>query len=83
VAVLRRAFPDGPTVEEYRALISVLRGQYSDRGLSAVLGELTGRHPAEVSNDAADWPPKPVAPPGVVEDVRARLDAVGWDWCQG
>jgi hypothetical protein len=53
LADLRRAYPDGVPPGEYLPLLVVLQQDMSARNLALVVGELTGKDPVVVENDAA------------------------------
>ena len=53
LAALRRAYPDGVPPGEYLPLLVVLQQDMSARNLALVVGELTGKDPVVVENDAA------------------------------
>jgi hypothetical protein len=52
LAALRRAYPGGVPPGDYLPLLAVLR-KLSARNLALVVGELTGKEPAILENDAA------------------------------
>jgi hypothetical protein len=53
LAALRRAYPDGVPPGEYLPLLALLRQDMSAKNLALVVGELTGKDPIVVENDAA------------------------------
>jgi hypothetical protein len=53
LAALRRAYPGGVPSGDYLPLLAVLREELSARKLALVVGELTGKAPVIVENDAA------------------------------
>lgn len=55
LATLRQAYPDGVPPGEYAPLLALLREDMSAKNLAVVVGELTGKDPIVVENDAAAW----------------------------
>jgi hypothetical protein len=53
LAALRRAYPEGVPPGEYLPLLVALQQDMSARNLALVVGELTGKDPVVVENDAA------------------------------
>ena len=76
---LRKAFPSGLPDRDYMPLLAVMYDDYSDRQLAALVAEFTGRHPIDVSGDAAHAQGSLRPEKADVERVRLALRAAGYE----
>lgn len=82
-AMLKCAFPNGVTDEEYWSILSILHQVMSFWTIADVLSALTNKERIEVYNDASGFGLD--APPNIddVERVKSKLRACGYDeWLQ-
>jgi hypothetical protein len=79
--LLKCAFPNGISDEEYWPVLSLLHQVMSFRTIAKVLSVLSNKHRTEVFNDASGYGLDPPPPLEDVERVRQKLNACGYeDW---
>lgn len=77
--LLRCAFPDGVSDENYWPLLAILHPHMSFRTLARVLAALTDKSYIEVFNDASGFGLDPEPDIESIEDVKRTLVTCGYE----
>lgn len=77
--VLRCAFPEGVSDEEYWPVLSILHQVMSFWTIADVLSVLSNKDRSEVYNDASGFGLDPAPPTTEVEKVKHKLNTCGYE----
>jgi hypothetical protein len=81
--ILKCAFPDGISEEEYWPVLALLHQVMSHRTLARVLSIIADKMYIEVYNDASGFGLDPLPHPDEIEKVRQKLNPCGFEeWFQ-
>ncbi|MBZ0296252.1 MAG: DUF3349 domain-containing protein [Anaerolineae bacterium] len=81
--MLKCAFPDKVSTDDYIALMAILHSEMSFRNIADVLSAITQKSYGEVYNDVCGFQPSDVAHQVDIKSVKKRLISCGFEaWLQ-
>lgn len=77
--LLKCAFPNDITEEQYAAILHFLHPHMSFRTLATVLASVTNKTYIHILNDTMGYEGKPLVDSTIMDSVRKKLDDCGYD----